>query len=326
MGTCVIVMTVLNLDLTESVHTRFNSITFHHFVLLAGMSQSKVSSRYTWTRNHDGRGKSVLEGAKDTVGLSARSSVFPSHSPKLKSKNRVWRPDRPTEKSGRSQGRRLSTTKAPGPSTKGKDRPYELSLGSSATHRRRRATGLHGNRVWVPNKVATTVYVEEGASTASLLPPQRVDNARQRVLNKPCTNVDDIVVNTSGACTVTPTVSSSPVCGSVSRRVAQSTSVGKRKRRHGNLVWRPGQAGAPTVSPGRLRCTALPSKGAVLRRSRGGALHATKYHWQRKLSVGSQSPSGICYNGRFILSDGIVVQVHLHLSYLYIAEWISLPN
>lgn len=275
------------------------------------MSQSKVSSRYTWTRNCDGRGKSVLEGAKDPVGFSARSSVFPSHSAKLKSKNRVWRPDRPTEKPGRSQGRRLSTTKAPGPSTKGKDRPYELSVGSSATPRRQRVTGLHGNRVWVPNKAATAtaVYVEEGASTASLLPPQRVDNARQRALNKPCTNVDDVVVTTSGACTATPTVSSSPVCGSVSGRMAQSTSVGKRKRRHGNLVWRPGQAGAPTVSPGRLRCAALPTRGAVLRRSRDGALHATKYRWQRKLSVGSQSPSGIHYNGRFfILSEEIVVK------------------
>lgn len=260
-------------------------------------------SRYTWARSSDVCGTSVApEGAKGAVSLSARTSAFPSHPAKPKSKNRVWRPSRPAadqlvEKSSRSPGRRLSTTTAPGPSTKGKDRSHELSLGPSTTHRRKRVAGLHGNRVWVPSKVTTAVgdEVEERESTASLLAPQRVGNVSQSTLRKPL-NVDAMVAN-HPTCddTETSTASSDPV-REVSGRVAESASVGKgrRKKTHGNLVWRPGQASVPVVSPGKPRGAAPPSKGAVPRKV--GALRTTKYHWQRKLSTESQSPSGIYCN------------------------------
>lgn len=255
---------------------------------------SKASSRYTWTRSSDERGKPVLGSVKTTVGPSPRTSAFSSRSPKLpKSKNRVWRPNGQTEKPGQSSDRRSSTTKPPGASTKGKDRSYELSLGSSAIHKRRKAAGLHGNRVWVPNKVvATAVHVEKGPNTVSLPAPQGGDGARQRTLGKSSSGVGA----PSDACTVTlrPTARlDSVVCARVPGKAVQHACAGKRKRRHGNLVWRPGQAGDRIVSPRKLRCVDLPSRGAVLRRSRDGALNATKYHWQRRLSAGSQSQSGI---------------------------------
>lgn len=264
---------------------------------------SKASSRYTWTRNSDDRGKSVLGSVNSTIGPSARTSVFSGHSPKPKSKNRVWRPNGPTEKSGRSPGRRPSTAKAPVPSTKGKDRPCELSLGSSAIHKRRRAAGLHGNRVWVPPvKAASAVCVKKGPSTASLSRPDGVDAARERVLGKHCTSTNDVVGITSASAAM-PTARSSLVGGRVSERVVQVASAGKRKRRHGNLVWRPGQTGVPVASSEKLHCVTFPSRGAVLRRSRDGALHTTKYRWQRKLSAGSQSPPGIYYNGQFMYKE-----------------------
>ena len=257
---------------------------------------SKASSRYTWTRSSDERGKPVSGSVRTTVGPSPRTSAFSSHSSKLpKSKNRVWRPNGQAEKPGRSPGRRSSTTKPPGASTKGKDRSYDLSLGPSAIHKRRRAAGLHGNRVWVPNKVvATAVHVEKDPSTVSLPAPQGGDGARQRALGKPSTGVGSRVGTSSDAGTVTqPAARLDSVCARVPGKVVQHASVGKRKRRHGNLVWRPGQAGDPTVSPGRLCRVDLQSRGAVLRRSRDGALNSTKYRWQRRLSAGSQSQSGI---------------------------------
>ena len=261
---------------------------------------SKASSRYTWTRSSDERGKPVLGSVRTAVGPSSRTSALSSHSPKPpKSKNRVWRPNGQTEKPGRSPaGRRLSTTKPPGASTKGKDRgSYEVSLGPNAIHKRRRAAGLHGNRVWVPNKVvATAVHVEKDPSTVSLPAPQGGDGARQRTLSKPSTGVDIRAGTTSDASTVTrPTARLDSMCTRVPGKVVHHASVGRRKRRHGNLVWRPGQAGDPTVSPGRLCCVDLPSRGAVLRKSRDGALNATKYRWQRRLSAGSQSQSGIVH-------------------------------
>lgn len=261
----------------------------------------KVSSRYTWARSSDGRGKSVApEGAKGALRPSARTSAFPSHPAKQKSKNRVWCPSRPAadqlvEKSNRSSGRRSSTATAPGPSTKGKDRSHELSLGPNTTHRRRRATGLHGNRVWVPSKVATVVgnEVEESESAASLLAPQRPDNASQSTLSNPPTKMAAMVVNHPVCDNTKTSTASSDLGREVPGRVAESATVGKGRRRktHGNLVWRPGQTNVPVVSPGKPRGAVPPSKGAVPKKV--GALRTTKYRWQRRLSTESpQSPSG----------------------------------
>ena len=263
---------------------------------------SKASNRYTWARNNDGCGKSVVrEGAKGAVVLSVRTSAFPSHPTKPKSKNRVWRPSRPAanqpiEKPTRVPGRRSFASTAPGSSTKSKDPSHEVSLGPSTTHRRVKAAGLHGNRVWVAGKAPTAVgdETEKSESTASLLAPQRVAIVSQSTLRytKPLSTMDAIVANRPTLDNTKTSTSSSSPGHEKPGRVAEAASVVKRRRKktHGNLVWRPGQASVPGVSSVKQCGAVPPSKGAVSRKV--GALRTTKYRWQRKLSAELLSPSG----------------------------------